>query len=169
MSSEPNFKSELTIRAATEADIDVLGQYGALLISMHHDWDRFRFIPASSHTPVMYASYLKSQLDRPEVLVLVAELDGAVVGYAFAGIEGPDYMSLRGPAGVIHDIYVDDAYRRRGAGRALLTAAVDELSGRGATQIVLSTAHRNAAAQHMFTAAGFEATMVEMTLQLNGG
>ncbi|MBY5812641.1 GNAT family N-acetyltransferase [Rhizobium leguminosarum] len=166
MNSEPNCYSEFEIRTATEADVAVLGQYGARLILIHHEWDRSRFIAASPRTPAMYATYLKGQLDKSDVLVLVAEAGRVAFGYVYAGVEGPDYMALRGPAGVIYDIYVDDAYRRRGAGRSLLTAAVDELARRGADQVVLSTAYRNEAARRLFAAAGFAPTMIEMTMQI---
>jgi len=46
--------------------------------------------------------------------VSVAHDHEDVVGYACAEIEGPDYMALRGPAGVLHDIIVDPEYRGRG-------------------------------------------------------
>lgn len=154
---------EVRIRAAREQDIEVLGGYGAELISIHHAWDRSRFIAASPGTPAMYSSYLKSQLGKVDVIVLAAEIDSVVAGYAYAELDGPDYMALRGPAGVIHDIFVDRARRRQGVGRALLAAVVEELARRGATQIVLSTAHRNVAGQRLFASAGFEPTMVEMT------
>ena len=162
-------RADFRLRPATEADVHILGQYGARLMEIHHEWDRLRFIPASPHTPAKYANYLNDQLDKPDVVLLVADTGGIAIGYVYAGVEGPDYMALRGPAGVIHDIYVDDAHRRQGAGRALLIAAIDVLAAHGATQVVLSTAHRNTAAQRMFAAEGFQATMVEMTLQLKGG
>ncbi|EJJ26160.1 GNAT family N-acetyltransferase [Rhizobium sp. CF142] len=161
--------SDVRIRAAREEDVDVLGNYGAQLISIHHAWDRSRFIAASSRTPAMYSSYLKSQLGKADVLVLAAEVDGVVAGYVYAGVEGPDYMALRGPAGLIHDIFVDQARRRQGVGRALLTATVESLRALGAQQVVLSTAHRNDAGQRLFESLGFLPTMIEMTLQLNGG
>ena len=87
--------------------MEVLGDYGAELISIHHAWDRSRFIAASPRTPAMYSSYLKSRFGKVDVLVLAAEIDGVVAGYAYAELEGPDYMALRGSAGVIHDIFVD--------------------------------------------------------------
>jgi ribosomal protein S18 acetylase RimI-like enzyme len=162
-----NSKSEVRIRAANEKDVEVLGGYGAQLISIHHVWDRSRFIAASPRTPAMYSNYLKSQLEKADVLVLAAEVDGVVAGYVYAGVEGPDYMALRGPAGVIHDIFVDKARRRQGVGRALLTATIESLQGLGAPQVVLSTAHRNDAGQLLFASLGFLPTMVEMTLQLS--
>jgi ribosomal protein S18 acetylase RimI-like enzyme len=166
MEPETSDESETTVRSATKADIDLLGMYGAELVSIHHGWDARRFIAGGPRTPTAYSSHLRGQLDKPDVLVLVAEIHGKVVGYAYAGLEGSDYMALRGPAGAIYDIFVEESHRRRGAGRALLTAVVGELGGRGATQIVLSTAHRNDDGQRLFASMGFEPTMVEMTLQL---
>jgi ribosomal protein S18 acetylase RimI-like enzyme len=72
-------------------------------------------------------------------------------------------MELRGPCGVIQDIYVDEAKRRVGAGRALLQAAIDWIRANGRTQVVLHTKTRNERAQHLFAAFGFRSTMVEMT------
>ena len=91
-----------------------------------------------------------------------------MLGYTYAGVEGYDYMSLRGPAGVLYDIVVDPAHRGRGVGRMLLDATLAALAARGAPRVVLSTAERNEAAQHLFAGAGFRRTMVEMTRELNG-
>ncbi|APG87565.1 histone acetyltransferase HPA2 (plasmid) [Sinorhizobium americanum CCGM7] len=105
---------------------------------------------------------MESQLGK-DVVILVAEHAGSLVGYTYAGLEGFDYMTLRGPAGVVHDIFVDPDRRKEGIGRALLQATIYELIARGAHQIVLSTAFRNEAAQRLFAAAGFRPTMIEMT------
>jgi ribosomal protein S18 acetylase RimI-like enzyme len=75
-------------------------------------------------------------------------------------------MALRGPAAVLHDLIVDPAYRGRGAGRALLSAAVAALRARQAPRLVLSTAARNESAQRFFERAGFRRTMVELTREL---
>src|ERR1700712_3590509 len=98
------------VRAATSSDAEVLGGYGAALMALHYEWDRKRFIEPTARTPSMYGGYLEQQASQKESLVLVAERYGAVVGYVFAQIEGPDYMALRGPAGVIHDIYVEASH-----------------------------------------------------------
>jgi ribosomal protein S18 acetylase RimI-like enzyme len=135
---------------------------------MHHDFDPERFIAASSRTESGYASFVGTQLDEPNVVVLVAESDGEVQGYTYAAVEGYDYMSLRGPAGVLHDIVVDPAHRNRGIGRALLGATLTALEMRHAPRVVLSTAAQNEAAQHLFAGAGFRRTMIEMTRELGG-
>ncbi len=72
-------------------------------------------------------------------------------------------MALRGPAGVIHDIFVDQSERNGGIGTALLDAAMSALAKLGAPQLVLETAAKNETAQRLFTRAGFRQTMLEMS------
>src|SRR5205085_2590537 len=126
------------------------------------------FIAATPQTERGYASFLGGQLEEPGIIVLVAERAGRVVGYTYAGIEAYDYMSLRGPAGVLYDIVVEPAHRGQGIGRTLLDATLAALAGRAAPRVVLSTAERNAAAQRLFERAGFRRTMIEMTRELGG-
>ena len=154
------------IRRANPADLPAIGRLGALLVRTHHDFDTRRFVAATRQTESGYASFLGSQLQEPKVIVLVAEQGGEVVGYAYAGVEGRDWMALRGPAGALYDIIVDPERRRHGVGRMLLDATVDALKLGGVSQIVLSTAEQNAAAQRLFASAGFRRTMIEMTRDL---
>lgn len=156
----------VAIRAAVPADVPALGRLGDLLVRLHNNFDPARFIPSAPRTEQAYGSFLASRLREPDAIVLVAERDGEVLGYTYAGLEGPDYMVLRGPAGVLHDILVDPAHRGQGIGRLLLEAALKALEARGAPRVVLSTADRNEGAQRMFAAAGFRRTMVEMTREL---
>jgi len=158
--------TETLIRPATPDDVPALGRLGALMVTTHHAFDPKRFIAASPHTAKGYGSFLGQQLDEPNTIVLVAVNENEVIGYTYAGLEGLDYMSLRGPAGVLYDIVVDPAHRRGGIGRALLDATVASLKTRGAPMVVLSTAERNEPAQRLFASAGFRRTMIEMTREL---
>lgn len=153
----------VSIRPAAPADLEAVGRLGALLVRLHHGLDPDRFIAATPQTERAYGSFLGTQLDEPNIVVLVAERDGEVVGYTYAGVEGTDYMALRGPAGVVHDIVVDPAHRGHGVGRVLLDATLEALEAKGAPRIVLSTAERNEPAQRLFARAGFRRTMIEMT------
>jgi ribosomal protein S18 acetylase RimI-like enzyme len=163
-----NAGRDITIRPATSTDIPVIGRLGALLVRTHHEFDRERFIAATPRTEQGYGSFLASQLDERDVIILVADQRGDTVGYTYASVEGFDYMSLRGPAGVLHDIVVDPAHRGSGIGRMLLDATIAALRERGAPRVVLATAEHNAPAQRLFARAGFRRTMVEMTRELSG-
>ena len=151
------------VRRATRADLQGIGRLGALLVEEHHGFDPRRFLAASPGTARGYASFIGAQLGDPDKAVLVADGGVGVVGYAYAAAEGYDYMSLRGPAGVLHDIIVGPGHRGRGVGRLLLDAALAFLRSRGVPRVVLSTAERNGAAQRLFARAGFRPTMIEMT------
>ncbi|HEU4562461.1 MAG TPA: GNAT family N-acetyltransferase [Longimicrobium sp.] len=165
---QPSIAPAAVIRHATRADLAALGRLGALLVRTHHEFDARRFIAATPGTEDGYAAYLGAQLDDPDAVVLVAERGGEVVGYAYAGVEGHDYMALRGPAGVLYDVVVDPGQRGQGVGRMLLDAALAALRALSAPRVVLSTAERNESAQRLFARAGFRRTMIEMTRELDG-
>jgi ribosomal protein S18 acetylase RimI-like enzyme len=158
--------SDVSVRRARKTDAPKLGQLGTLLVREHYEFDPKRFLPVTPETEKRYGAFLVSQLDDADVVVLVAERDGGVLGYTYAGVEGYDYMSLRGPAGVLNDIVVDPPERGRGIGRMLLEATIEELKTRGVPRVVLSTAEQNEAAQHLFARAGFRRTMIEMTREV---
>jgi len=162
--SEP--PRDLVIRAAVDADVATMGVLGALLVKEHYDFDPLRFIATTPGTSHGYGSYLGGLIGKPEIVLLVAEIAGSVVGYTYAGVEGTDYMALRGPAGALYDIIVDPTHRGKGIGKRLLEATLAELKARGAPRVVLSTAERNAAAQRLFASAGFRRTMIEMTREM---
>ena len=154
------------VRRATPADLPRIGRLGALLVEEHHGFDSERFLGTTRRTPLDYGSFLREQLQKPDVAVLVAEENGDVIGYAYAAVEGYDYMSLRGPAGVLHDIIVEPESRGRGVGQLLLGATLEFLRAHGAPRVVLTTAERNEAAQRLFASMGFRPTMIEMTREL---
>jgi ribosomal protein S18 acetylase RimI-like enzyme len=157
-----------SIRPATSADMTTIGRLGALLVREHHDFDPQRFIAATPGTEKGYGSYLATQLAEPNIVILVAERDGEVIGYSYSGVEGTDYMALRGPAGAMYDIVVDPDHRQQGVGRMLVEATLEALKSHGVPRVVLSTAAKNTAAQRLFDRTGFRRTMIEMTRELDG-
>jgi ribosomal protein S18 acetylase RimI-like enzyme len=155
------------VRPATPADLPALGTLGALLMRTHYAFDSRRFLPPGDAPEEGYAWFLETQLRQPDAVILVAERDGHVVGYVYAGLEPLSWKELRGPAGFIHDIVVDEHSRHRGVARELLDAAVVWLREHGAPRVMLWTATPNARAHRLFQAAGFRQTMTEMTLEVS--
>jgi ribosomal protein S18 acetylase RimI-like enzyme len=121
---------------------------------------------AHAHADRGYASFLRSQLDDHDAVIFVAEIDARVVGYVFAGLEPLSWKELRGPAGFIHDVVIDEAARGSGAGTALVDAAIAWLRDRGVPRVLLWTAEHNQGAQRLFERLGFRRTMIEMTREL---
>ena len=155
--------SAIRVRRAAPHDQAALGRFGADLMRLHHKSDSRRFI-STPNPEEGYGRFLVSQLSDPDSLVMVAEGED-VVGYIFATIEDTSWMDLRGPCGYIHDIYVQEDIRRRGAGAALLLAAIDWIHSRNRRQVVLMTKSGNHAARRLFERTGFRVTMHEMMLE----
>ena len=157
---------DVIVRRATRRDLPALGRLGALLLRAHYDFDPQRFMMPGGDPEAGYAWFLGTQLKSDDVAVFVAERDGEVVGYCYAGIEPQSWKELREECGFIHDVAVAEAGRRLGVARALLEAAMAWLKEREMPRVVLWTAERNEAAQRLFAALGFRRTMIEMTREL---
>ena len=156
----------ITIRRATGADVPALGRLGALLMRTHYEFDPLRFLPPGSNPEAGYGRFLRSQLDEDDMVVLVAERNGLVIGYVMAGLEPLSWKELRDACGFIHDIVVSEEGRRSGAATALLEVAIAWVKARGAPRVILWTADQNTSAQRLFERAGFRRTRVEMTREL---
>jgi ribosomal protein S18 acetylase RimI-like enzyme len=88
------------------------------------------------------------------------------VGYVYAGVEPVSWKELRAESGYVHDLVVDEPYRRSGIATALMAEALDWLTKRGLPRVVLWTAEPNVGAQRLFDRLGFRRTMIEMTREL---
>jgi GNAT superfamily N-acetyltransferase len=156
----------MLIRPATPDDVPELGRLGAQLMRLHHEFDRQRFLAPGDTPEVGYGHFLGSQLGAPDVFLHVAEHDGRVIGYVYAGIEPLSWKELRDECGFVHDLLVEEPARGLGAGRALLEAAATWFTSREMPRVMLWTASQNATAQRLFARAGFRPTMIEMTREL---
>jgi ribosomal protein S18 acetylase RimI-like enzyme len=155
------------IRPATRTDLRTLGRLGAALMRAHYAFDPNRFLAPGDDPEGGYGWFLGTQLDTADTVVLVAEHGDAIVGYVYAGLEPLSWKELRGPAGFIHDLVVDEPARRMEIAKQLMAAAIEWLRAHGAPRVILWTAAQNSAAQRLFTATGFRPTMMEMTLELD--
>ena len=158
--------SEVIVRRARESDLSALGRLGAHLMETHYAFDPHRFMAPPGDPAGGYAWFLGTQLHESDVVIFVAERDGTVVGYVYAGLEPLSWKELRDEAGFIHDIAVEPSARRLGIAVALLDAAVAWLKEQGAPRVMLWTANQNEGAQRLFDRLGFRRTMVEMTREL---
>lgn len=139
----PEQSSACVVRTATDED-------GAALARL----DRLTWSTASSPAPPPPADrpFFGFRLDPSDVLV--AELDGAVVGWAQLGHESPlvshaHVLELQG-------LGVDPRVRGRGIGRTLVAAAVGEARRRGMREIRLRVLATNPWALAVYRSCRFE-------------
>ncbi len=155
-----------TIRRAEQRDLAAVGRMGAQLIRLHYGFDSQRFLTPPEDAAAGDAWFLGTQLARDDVVVLVAERDGDVVGYAYAGIEPMSWMELREEAGFIHDVFVVEPARGSGIAVALAEAVMEWMRARKMPRVLLWTAPQNEAARRLFERLGFRQTWLEMTREL---
>src|SRR5881398_1121286 len=103
--------ASVVVRPAEPRDSDALGRLGALLLKIHYDFDRDRFLAPGPHAADGYGAFLASEQHDDDVVVLVAERGGEVVGYTYAGVEPKSWKELRDVAGFIHDVVVAEDAR----------------------------------------------------------
>jgi GNAT superfamily N-acetyltransferase len=156
-------RDDIVIRRAAESDGPALGKLGAALMRLHYGFDAARFLAPGASPEAGYGRFLASKISSDENVVFVAERDGEVVGYVFAGVEPLSWKELRDVAGFVHDVIVDEEARGHGVGGRLVEAAAEWLLARGVPRIMLWTAEKNEAGQRLFARLGFRRTMVEMT------
>jgi ribosomal protein S18 acetylase RimI-like enzyme len=159
---------DLLLRPARRDDLPAVARLAAALVRLHHAFDARRFF-LPERVEEGYAWWFGREIDREEVVLLVAVRGGAVVGYAYGRLEERDWNQLLDACGALHDVWVEEAERRHGVASRLVEAAVAALTAKGAPRVVLHTAAGNAAAQALFERLGFRGTMVEMTREADGG
>jgi ribosomal protein S18 acetylase RimI-like enzyme len=91
---------------------------------------------------------------RPPADVLVAEVDGHVVGYVNLGHPTP--LASNAHVWEVQGLSVLPSHGRRGLGRALLRAAVAEATRRGGRRMTLRVFAPNAHARRLYESEGFE-------------
>lgn len=134
----------LTVRRAGVDDLDALSRLFAAYRQFYQQ------VPDLSRA----RAFLSERLERDESVVFIA-LDGdEAVGFTQLY---PSFSSVSAaPVLQLNDLYVEEAHRRRGAGRLLLTAAADYGRSVGAVRMWLTTQWNNTVAQTAYERLGWQ-------------
>jgi GNAT superfamily N-acetyltransferase len=110
----------VVVRRATIDDAEAVTALGHAL--NEHEGDPLEFWTLESVRSQLFGS-------EPQMIVLIAEVDGRPAGYAGFHEAWDSPHAARGL--FLADLYVDEAFRRRGVGRALMAAMSREVKQRG--------------------------------------
>ena len=156
--------SAVKVRRAEAKEARTIAEYAIKLFAQHREYDARRFADVSSIEGA--ERFYGSRTNAKDARLLVAELGGEIVGFAYVQYEALDYAALLESAAWLHDIYIIEAARGSNAGTSLIEAAARAAKELGADKLMLSVAARNEYAQAFFERKGFQTTMVEMMLDL---
>lgn len=137
----------VTLRHARAEDTTGLAALLAQLFAIEADF---------AIDPEVQARGLALLHERPDAVILVAEADGHVVG--MCTVQLTTSTARGGLSAGVEDVVVDQAWRGRGIGRALLAAAEAWARGRGAVRIALLADETNLPALDFYDRLGFTRT-----------
>ena len=139
----------VTIRPAVENDLAAIHRiYNHVILNTTATWDEEPWPMERRH-----AWWAEHCAPGPEQPVIVAEGEGEVVGFAYLTL-----MSQKSGWRFTREntIHIDEAWRRRGVGRLLLAALLDEAKRVGARLVVASITSDNEASIALHAQFGFE-------------
>ena len=154
----------VTVRRAVWKDARTIAEYAIKLVAQHQDYDARRFSRLA--TEKQAERFYGNQTKAHDAAVLVAEIDGKIIGFAYIQFEAKDYANLLENAVWLHDIFIDESARQSGAGKLLVEKSIAVTKELGADKLMLSVAAKNEFAREFFERNGFRTTMFEMMLDL---
>src|SRR5688572_29485164 len=110
----------VVVRRATKADAGKIAEFSVALAEQHIGYDPVRFSRLITREGAK--AFYASRTEAENAAVLLSEIDGRVVGFAYMEYEPVLYAELATKVAWLHDIYVESDSRSSGAGRELLKA-----------------------------------------------
>ena len=149
----PDSVGPASVRPATAADLDAL-------IAYEIEIARISFADEAITDPELHRKRITGSLGKPDEVTLVAERDGAVVGWAWLSgrrnsLTGDRYGNFRSLA-------TSDGPGRSAVAEALLDAALAAARERGVSEVVGKVHMRNVAMRAVYAKFGFEAEHLSM-------
>jgi ribosomal protein S18 acetylase RimI-like enzyme len=145
----------MLVRGASVGDAETLAALNRFVHDTHLVRRPDYFTP--SHVEEVSA-WFRKQLDHVSTAAWIAQEGDVAVGYLLMFVRERAQNAFRRARRwcEIDQIAVDPAWRRRGIGTALMTAALEEASARGVRDVELSSWAFNSDAHAMFQRVGFE-------------
>ena len=140
---------QITVREATQDDLVALARLN----------ERFNDVKTT-------AAQIAARLADPQCveIPIVAEIDNQLVG--FAGLRVVPLIFYKGAHAELTELFVEESYRRRGVGGALIRFAEHLAESKGAEELILHTDEENEVARKFYTAVGYEAWEIVMGKRL---
>jgi len=117
-----------------------------------------------------YASMLIQRVAERNGCMLMARTETVTVGFGCAWVQSDDDMLLRDDArthAYVSDIFVEDAWRRRGIALQILAALETEMRSRGCRRIRICSKATNHVALGCYNEAGYRPYEITFTKDLS--
>ncbi|MBD2767154.1 GNAT family N-acetyltransferase [Hymenobacter sp. BT664] len=147
---------QLLIRKATRADLPILLEFEQAIIEVERQFD-----PTLALANVSYYD-LAGMIDAPLVELLVAEINGEVIGSGYARLEESKIYLKHQRHAYLGFMYVVPSQRGQGVNQQIIAALSRWTVARNVHEQRLDVYHDNQAAIRAYEKAGFRRHLTEM-------
>jgi ribosomal protein S18 acetylase RimI-like enzyme len=113
-------------------------------------------------TPEQWERRLKSYVGKRHRAAYVAEVGRRMVGFLLASVERPAGIFMEREYGHVFAVYVQETYRGKGVGRALVAAGLGWFGERRMSRVRVSTDMKNTLGVEFWRKLGFQTMVVTM-------
>ena len=146
----------ITTREATLADMDTLLQFEQGVIVAERPFD-----PTLKEDHINYYN-LNELITAPHIQLVVAELDGEVIGSGYARIESSKIYLKHPQHAYLGFMYVLPKHRGKGVNKMVIDALTDWAVSRGINELRLEVYYQNVPAIKAYEKVGFISHMIQM-------
>jgi RimJ/RimL family protein N-acetyltransferase len=150
----------LSIRPATQGDLAALLEFEQAVIAAERPFD-----PTIKQGKTNYYN-IPELIASPDVLMVVAEIDGKPIGSGYARIEESKIYNQHARHAYLGFMYTVPEQRGLGVNREIIEALFDWSRKRDVTEIRLEVYSNNVAAIRAYEKVGFEPNLVTMRTSL---
>lgn len=145
---------KVEVRKARAGDVAAIAQLWRQMMDYHFTLDPRFALSAQPETP--YMSYVRGLLEQTDQTVLVAELDGRIVGYVIGFINHNAEIFQRRRFGFLAELMVEPELRQSGIGMTLWKAIKSWYSSRGVKDVELHCSVYNTGGESFWKKCGFK-------------
>ena len=147
---------EIIIRPATFADMDTLLRFEQGVITAERPFD--------STLKDEHINYydLVGMIERPDIELLVAELNGELIGSGYARIEEAKVYLKHPKHAYLGFMYIDPAHRGKGVNQKIITALKKWATEKNVYELRLQVYYDNLPAIKAYEKVGFSKLMIKM-------
>jgi RimJ/RimL family protein N-acetyltransferase len=148
----------ITVRPATTADLPTLLRFEQGVVSAERPMD-----PTIKDGAIHYYD-LNTMLTAPHIHLLVAEIDGTLIGSGYARIDPSRHYLIHTHHAYCGFMYVEPAYRGKGVNQFIIDALKSWALSQGLTELRLDVYTTNEVAIRAYEKAGFTPYLINMRM-----
>jgi len=152
--------NQITVRKASLKDLDILFRFEQGVITAERPFD--------STLKSVHINYyeLEEMITAPHIEIVVAELNGGLIGSGYARIEKAKHYLQHTHHAYLGFMYVEPAHRGKGVNNKIIAALKTWAASQNITEFRLEVYADNLSAIKAYEKAGFSKHMVEMRMGL---